>query len=419
MNRVAVVTVGDELLNGSVVDTSTSWIGNSLREHGFELVYSISVLDDEVAISDAILTAVARADAVLISGGLGPTSDDLTREGIARALRVDLVLDSGLLEIISNRYALRGISMPENAKNMAFLPEGASGIFNTSGSAPGIAARIDGIPVFAMPGVPHEMREMFSEVLEKLSRDLRVRPEFTYIVNVALSGESQVASKLAAWQESHEKVAYLASIGLVQVKVTKSSLEEARDAAAVAAEIIGDAVFAVNERAISLEEIVVSDLIARKQTLAIAESFTGGQICNRITDIPGASSVLLAGVIAYTEAAKRELGVEGISQSGTVSSEVASQLAKAVQYRYGSTWSLATTGVAGPGEHEGKSAGTGFISVSGLRNHTYALNLGHWASGPSTSARTRVRQAGSTWALEILRRCYLDLPHPNGVEPVG
>ena len=137
----------------------------------------------------------------------------------------------------------------------------------------------------------------------------------------------------------------MASIGLVQVKVTKSSLEEARDAAAVAAEIIGDAVFAVNERAISLEEIVVSDLIARKQTLAIAESFTGGQICNRITDIPGASSVLLAGVIAYTEAAKRELGVEGISQSGTVSSEVASQLAIAIQQRYGSTWSLATTGV--------------------------------------------------------------------------
>ncbi|MTB25753.1 MAG: damage-inducible protein CinA, partial [Actinobacteria bacterium] len=338
MNRIALVTVGDELLNGAVVDTSTAWLGDQLALEGYALVISISVQDELSAISDAILSAIARADAVIVSGGLGPTSDDLTRLGVARAARVEVAQRKDLVALITARYALRNMQVPGQALVMADLPIGASALINNSGSAPGIFMEIESVPLFALPGVPHEMRDMFvSEVLPELRKRLSGVRQHTFIVRVALLGESAVSESLRDWESnlpSGVSVAYLASLGDVEVKISSESARQAEECATLAAELIGDSVYAIDEaRALrsTLASAVLHLMREQDETLATVESLTGGGLAQLLTDIPGASEVYLGGAVTYQAGCKHQLAVvpeEMMSTRGTVDAQVAKAMAR-------------------------------------------------------------------------------------------
>lgn len=417
MSRIALVTVGDELLNGAVVDTSTAWLGDQLALEGHDLVLSISVQDDLAAISDAILAAVARADAVIVAGGLGPTSDDLTRLGVARAARVEVEQRKELVELISARYAARKLQVPSQAFVMADLPIGANALTNNSGSAPGIFMVIDSVPLFALPGVPHEMRDMFiGEVVPELQKSFSGAQRYTVILRVSLLGESMISERLGEWERtlpSGVSVAYLASLGDVEVKVSASNSAQAHDYAARAAELIGDSIYAIDEARLprsTLASAVLHLLRNEGATLATAESLTGGGLGYLLTEIPGASEIYLGGAIAYQAESKHQLAdvpEELISIRGTVDAQVAKAMARGIRQRLDSTWALSTTGVAGPGEFEGHPAGTLFVGVSSAAGErAFKVVL----TGQMADDRARVRGASAAHALDLLRRCIAGLP---------
>ena len=417
MNRIALVTVGDELLNGAVVDTSTAWLGDQLALEGYALVISISVQDELSAISDAILSAIARADAVIVSGGLGPTSDDLTRLGVARAARVEVAQRKELVELITARYAARNMQVPSQALVMADLPIGASALINDGGSAPGIFMEIESVPLFALPGVPHEMRGMFiGEVLPELRKRFSGVPRHTFIVRVALLGESAVSESLRDWESNLPpgvSVAYLASLGDVEVKISSKSASQAEECATLAADLIGDSVYAIDEARAprsTLASAVLHLMRERGETLATVESLTGGGLAQLLTDIPGASEVYLGGAVTYQAASKLELAdvpEEMMNTRGTVDAQVAKAMARGIRLRLDASWAVATTGVAGPGDFEGHPAGTLYVGVSspaGERAFKVVL------SGQMADDRARVRRASAAHALDLFRRSLAGLP---------
>jgi nicotinamide-nucleotide amidase len=417
MNRIALVTVGDELLNGAVVDTSTAWLGDQLALEGHSLAISISVQDELSAISDAILSAIARADAVIVTGGLGPTSDDLTRSGVARAARVEVAQRKELVELITARYAARNMQVPSQALVMADIPIGASALTNNGGSAPGIFMEIDNVPLFALPGVPHEMRDMFvGEVLPELRKRFSGVPRRTVIVRVALLGESAISESLRDWESNLPpgvSVAYLASLGDVEVKISSESASQAEEYAALAADLIGDSVYAIDEARAprsTLASAVLHLMREQGETLATAESLTGGALSQLLTDIPDASDVYLGGAVTYQAGSKHQLAdvpEEMMSTRGTVDAQVAKAMARGIRLRLGADWAVSTTGVAGPGDFEGHPAGTLYIGVSSPAGER-AFKVG--LTGQMADDRARVRRASAAHALDLLRRCLAGLP---------
>jgi len=417
MNRLALVTVGDELLNGAVVDTSTAWLGDQLALEGYALVISISVQDELSAISDAILSAIARADAVIVTGGLGPTSDDLTRLGVARAARVEVAQRKELVESITARYAARNMQVPSQALVMADLPIGASALINDGGSAPGIFMEIESVPLFALPGVPHEMRGMFiGEVLPELRKRFSGVPRHTFIVRVALLGESAVSESLRDWESTLPpgvSVAYLASLGDVEVKISSESASQAEECATLAADLIGDSVYAIDEARAprsTLASVVLHLMREQGETLATAESLTGGGVAQLLTDISGASDVYLGGAVTYQAGSKYQLAdvpEEMMNSHGTVDAQVAKAMARGIRLRLGADWAVSTTGVAGPGDFEGHPVGTLYIGVSSPAGER-AFKVG--LTGQMADDRARVRRASAAHALDLFRRCLAGLP---------
>ena len=427
--RTSLVLIGDELLNGSVSDSATLWIGGKLYENGFELTHVQLVADELATISEAIAIAIAHGDAVILTGGLGPTSDDLTRNALARLLRAPLLRNQYLLKIIAERYATLGREMPEIAGSMADLPEGAAPLRNAEGSAPGIKVVVDGVPIFALPGVPREMRAMFvAEVLPELLRAFETEPRTTYILRVAIEGESAVAMKLRDWEQllpPTVTVAYLTELGNVLVKITGIRDSEVHQYAQSAAARIGDCVYALQDRRespISLERAVYQILVERGETIASAESLTGGAVGVALTQVPGSSETYVGGFVAYSPALKTSLlGVSEalISEVGTVNPQVAYEMALGARRATGADWSVATTGVAGP-ESEGKSPGTVYIAVVGPpedpeESHSLRvirLEIAHLD-------REQVRRLSVIHALELVRRTLKGLGNATGAQDVS
>ena len=413
--RASLVLIGDELLNGSVTDTAASWLGGKLAAHGLELGHVQLVGDDLASISDAISVAVSRGDVVVLTGGLGPTCDDLTRNALARSVRVPLLRNRGLLALIATRYQALGGLMPENAASMADLPEGATALLNQVGIAPGIRALIDGVPIFALPGVPREMRAMFShEVLPELLREFSPEVRTTILLRVAIEGESTVAMKLLDWERdlpSSLSVAYLAELGDVLVKITGADDVEIRRYAKSAATLIGDSVYAIQDQKeppLSLGVQVHRLLSERRQTIATAESLTGGGVGVALTRIPGSSANYLGGYIAYSPSLKTTiLGVSAvlIAEAGTVDPKVAYAMALGVRRATGADWALATTGVAGPGESEGKAPGTVYLALVGpAENSRREVSASVIGLEFVHLDRELVRRATVIHALELVRR---------------
>jgi len=407
---VAVLLVGDELLLGTVQDTNGAWLARSCTAAGLRTVAVQVVPDVQDRITDAVLRAVAQAGSVVVSGGIGPTSDDLTREALAAACGCALVRDEPAAAAIEAWLAGLGRTAGPAVLRMARRPECAEMIVNPAGSAPGVRLVLADAVVYAVPGVPAELQSMVeSRVLPDIVRRAALRaPTLSRTVEVALLGESAVTALLndveaAVAADPTAELAYLARPAHVTVRV---SVRDTPQAAASRLQgyilAVRDALgeYVIGEEGTTLAQAVVESLAERRQTVATAESLTGGGVAREITTVPGASAVLRGGVVAYASDLKTSmLGVppDLLVDPGAVSAVVAGQMASGVKRVTGADWAVATTGVAGPEAVGSHPPGEVYIAVAGPAGTvTRRLRL--------PGERARVRRMSTAHALDLLRR---------------
>ncbi len=409
--RCEVVAVGTELLLGQVVDTNSSWIGEHLALAGIDSHFQTKVGDNRARIVSVLRLALDRSDAVIVCGGLGPTHDDITRECIAEVMGVELVRHDDIADRITQMFASRGRRMAENNLRQADVPEGATVIPQVRGTAPGLVCPVGDKVVYAVPGVPHEMKEMLERAIIP---DLRERSgETAVIVSRTLrtwgDSESGLAETLAPLIERLDEVgnptlAFLAS-GIEGLKVRLTAKAETEDAAAkvLAAEeetvrgILGPLVFGVDDETM---ESAVLDLLRRQgRSLALAESVTGGLVAARITSVPGASEVFKGSVVSYATEVKQH--VLGVPEGPVVSEEAAIAMAEGAARVLDANVGLALTGVAGPTEQDGQPVGTLFVGlcIDGVSEAAHLRLPGD---------RDQMRQFAVISSLNMLRLRLLD-----------
>jgi nicotinamide-nucleotide amidase len=414
-----VVAVGTELLLGQVVDTNSAWIGEQLALAGIDCHRQVKVGDNRGRIVAAIREALGRADAVLVCGGLGPTQDDITREAIAEVLGVPLELDDAVAARIEAMFAARGRRMPANNLRQAEVPRGAVAIADPQpGTAPGLICPVgeggrDGV-VYAVPGVPHEMRAI---VEQAILPDLRRRAGTTSVIRSRVlrtwgESESGLAERLAGRIDELDRtgaatIAFLASgIEGIKVRLTVKAPDDAAAERVLAAEeeavraVLGPIVFGTDDD--TMESVVAAALEARGLTIGFAESLTGGLVASRFTDVPGVSKVFRGGVVSYASEVKFDL--LGVPAGPVVSAAAAEAMAAGARRVLGADVGLATTGVAGPTGQEGQPVGTVFVglAVGDEAPESVQLHL--------PGDRARVRAYAAISALELLRRRLLAGP---------
>ncbi|CAO5148947.1 CinA-like protein [Frankia sp. AiPs1] len=409
------LAVGDELLYGDIVNGNAAWLGGQLADAGVTLKCSVVVGDDVGTIATAIRTALTRAETVLITGGLGPTQDDLTREGIALAAGVEVHRDAELAGELARRYERQGRpGVPSMNFRQAELPVGARPLSNSAGTAPGVRMAIGAGVVYAMPGVPFEMTAMFtaSVLPDLLSRAGQPAVVVHRVLRTAGMWESSVAEALAGEVErlapiGNPRIAFLASEGQTRVRITARARDRAEADALIAPvetaarAALGAGVYGSDED--TLEGVVLGLLGARGATIAVAESITGGLLAGRLTDVPGSSAVFRGGVVSYaTDVKASALGVDAqvLATEGAVSAATAAAMASGVRERLGADYGLSTTGVAGPGSTEGHPAGTVYLGLAGPDSSVDART--HLVRLPGD--RARVRTFAVVSALDLLRR---------------
>lgn len=377
--NVEVINTGTELLLGNVINTHLSFLGRELFPLGLRIARQVAVPDGE-AIRCALTDSFGRAEIVIVTGGLGPTTDDLTREITSELLGLELEHDFGVMSAIEERFARRGLKITDRVKRQAQVPRGATVLANPNGTAPGLYfdfSAVRKLPnrtfvtrhLFLLPGPPRELNPMFNElvvpILKSRLRGAKIPECRSY--RIAGLGESNVEALVGDELLGIEGVelGYCARPGEVDVRIIgdRSALEKAE---AVIFTRLGPHIVSLDSR--SLEQVVVQELDARKKTLAIAESCTGGFLANRVTNVPGASQVFIEGFVTYANEAKiRDLQVDAglIASHGAVSGETASAMAEGAARISGADYALATTGIAGPGGGSPeKPVGTVFIALS-------------------------------------------------------
>jgi len=420
--RVAeIVAVGDELLYGDIINGNAAWLGRQLADAGVPVGTSVVVGDDVDRIEQALREATERSDVVIMTGGLGPTQDDLTREGIAAAAGVALRRDAELAAGLRRRFTELRRDVPAMNYRQADLPEGAEPLPNGPGTAPGIRIEIGRAVVYALPGVPHEMYAMFtaSVLPDVLGRAAQPSVVVHRVLRTAGMWESAVAEALAGEVDrlrevGNPTIAFLASEGQTRVRITARAADRAEAGAliapveAAARVALGPAVYGTDED--SLAGVVGALLAARSGTVAVAESLTGGRLAAALTETPGASAYFRGGVTAYaTDAKASVLGVDEalLAAEGAVSVRTAAAMAAGVRQLFGSTWGLATTGVAGPDEQEGKPVGTLHLGLAGPDGTaTRSLRL--------PGDRPRIQAFAVVQALDVLRRTLSGLTVADG-----
>lgn len=372
--RCEVVAVGTELLLGQIVDTNSAWIGEQLAMRGIEHLRQTKVGDNHGRIVDVLREALGRSDAVIVCGGLGPTQDDITREALAELMGVELVRHGELVELIRAMFARRGRAMPGNNLRQADVPAGATPIEQRAGTAPGLICPVGERVVYAVPGVPHEMREMLERaVLPDIERRAGERQVFvSRTLRTWGESESRIAELLAPRIDAldaagNPTIAFLAS-GIEGIKVrltaraaTAPAAGELLDAEeAEVRAVLGDLVFSGDDE--PMEVVVGRMLLERGLTVAVAESLTGGLVASRMVSVPGASRWFRGGVVAYDGQVKHDL--LGVPEGPVVSETAAIAMADGVRRLLGADVGLATTGVAGPTDQEGHPPGTVWLGVA-------------------------------------------------------
>jgi nicotinamide-nucleotide amidase len=358
--HIEILITGDEIRTGAVIDSNSAHIAQVLLENGFSVVRHSCVGDNPDHIASILHEIGGRADAALVTGGLGPTSDDITALAAAKSAGVDLVLNQHALDSMERFFKARQRAMLESNKKQAMLPLGAEPIFNPIGSAPGFILKIGGCVFFFMPGVPVEMHRMLSDaVLPRLEKMRGPDTEFNLLKTISTFGltESAAAEKVAGIGDMFPEITlgFRAKFPEIQIKLygrgkNKETLgQRAAAAAGAVREKMGDHVFSMEGK--PMEAVVGRLLFEKKATLAVAESCTGGLISHMLTDVPGSSNYFLFSGVTYSNDAKKNvLGVssEIIERFGAVHEQTAMEMAAGVRRVAGSDYGLATSGIAGP-----------------------------------------------------------------------
>ena len=416
--NIEIINTGSELMLGFVLNTHQQWICRQMANEGWVVDRQVAVSDAGPSIQNAVREGMAWADLVITTGGLGPTSDDLTRDLIAQLLNRPLREDAAALARIEEFFAGRKRPMPASTRIQAMVPEGATVLQNEHGTAPGLILEADPawtpgvtrrVVIVMLPGPPRELRPMFTkQVIPWLKQ--RFPPEAPFLCRVLKTtgvGESVVeetiAPSLQALALRGLEIGYCARVGEVDVRLTARGVNAGavvEEAETVVRRAMEKSIFGQGEE--QLEQVIVRELAARQQTLALAESCTGGFIAHRVTNVPGASAVLLAGLVTYSNETKQQfLGVlpETLAAHGAVSEAVAREMAEGALARTGARYALSVTGIAGPsGGSEAKPVGTVFLGLAEQGRKTIVLQrLNQWD-------RETFKFVTSQQALDMLRR---------------
>ncbi|HEV2105990.1 MAG TPA: competence/damage-inducible protein A [Candidatus Eisenbacteria bacterium] len=411
--QIEIVTIGNEVLSGRTLDTNFAYLARALEEASVQVGWHSTVSDEPERIAEGLLRALERADAVVMTGGLGPTPDDVTRKAVAGALNRPLQLDEPTLGRIRARGRRLGRKLPSSVETMALVPRGAEVWENGVGSAPGLLIVHRGKPVVLLPGVPQEMEWLAKEHAVPYLRERTGRTVESFTLRTYGAYESELHERLGTrpdtWQGA--TFAYLPSWFGVDLRVTVAGPNEtlvhesAQRARRELLELVGPVVYAEGGR--GMEEVVGELLVARNWRVAPAESCTGGLLAKRLTDVPGSSRYLVAGYVTYANEAKVELlGVkrETLAAHGAVSAACAEEMARGARQKAGVEAGVAITGIAGPeGGTTEKPVGTVFVAVSlpeaqVVRAYRYG------------GSRGAIRERSAQTALDLLRRALLGLP---------
>jgi nicotinamide-nucleotide amidase len=411
--RAEVITIGDEILFGQITDTNTAWIGTELTNIGIRVVRKSSVGDQADVILQVLQEAHQRADVIIITGGLGPTKDDITKKTLCTYFGVGMVRNETALALVTSFFEKRGREMTDLNRAQADLPANAVYIQNDWGTAPGMWFEHDGRVYVSLPGVPFEMKHlMTNRILPKLTGHFQTPIIKHKMIRTVGLGESFLAERIEAWEDAlpeHIKLAYLPSFGGVKLRLTATGDDSAQLDRELAEQV--QKVMPVIEKNVygfdsdELEEVVGKLLKERKLTLSVAESCTGGYVSAQITKVPGASAYFWGSVVSYSNDVKiNALGVrpETLEQFGAVSEETIRQMAEGVRKALGTSIGIATSGIAGPdGGTPDKPVGTIWIAcATDQRTVTRLLKLGQY--------RDQNIQLTTTYLLNMLREEVLN-----------
>lgn len=403
MLKAEILTIGDELVSGETVDTNSSWLDEALASRGWTVTRHTTVPDDVDAIAGAFDECAQRADLVISSGGLGPTRDDLTLEALSVALGCDLRRDEATIASMRVKFEAIGREMAPNNERQAMVPELGEVIENPVGTAPGFKARLHDADVYLLPGVPRELRFLIDNVLTGLCRGGATIARRT--LKVVGVGESRLEHSVRAVIKEHSAHVRFGFRALGVENHIKLAAEgdgrvAALDAAQAALQVVlGPSLYGADDD--EHAAVVGAQLAAAGQTVALAESCTGGLAAKLLTDVAGSSSYVLGGVVAYANEVKvKLLGVdpETLAAQGAVSAQVAEQMAAGARDRLGATWGLSCTGIAGPdGGSADKPIGLvhlGIAGPDGVESREVRL----------PGDRPRIRMSAATIMLDMLRR---------------
>ena len=409
--QAEIITIGDEILIGQIIDSNSAFISKALNNIGVHVYQITSVQDDKDHILTALAEAESRVDVVIITGGLGPTKDDITKHTLCQYFNDELVMNQEVLEHVEwlfEKYITTPIS--DLNRRQALVPKQSRVLKNRFGTAPGMWMEKNGKTFVSLPGVPYEMKALMEHEVLPLIQEKYHRPYILHKTMITYGlGESAIAEKIEAWEDalpSHIKLAYLPNLGKVRLRLTargehkEDLMEEVNARFGELYPILGDIIVGFEEE--GLLEVHIGKLLQeRKATLALAESCTGGTIASRITMIPGASNYFLGGVVSYATRVKtRMLGVDEktVAQYSVVSAAVAEAMALGVREKMQADYAVATTGNAGPAKGESDAdVGTVFIAIASEKGvFSEKFNFGNH--------REKVINRAVNKALEMLRK---------------
>ncbi len=380
--KAEIITIGDEILIGQIVDTNSAWIAEQFNLNGIEIYQITSVHDDGAQIKKAIENAEKNVDLVLLTGGLGPTKDDITKKVLCEYFNTKLVLHEPTLEHIKERFSRRNIDLNKLNRDQALVPENCTVLTNKSGTAPGLWFEKNDTIVVALPGVPFEMKHLVeSEILPRLRKTGKSKAIYHKTVQTQGLPESMLAEKIEQWETAlpaNIKLAYLPNPMSVRLRLSAMGTDinhlkmQVEKEVELLKKIIPDHIFGYDNE--TLAEVIGRMLVKSGKTLAVAESCTGGYISHLITSVPGSSAYFRGGITAYSNETKINLlkvREDSLAVFGAVSETVAKEMAAGVKKALNSDFAVATTGIAGPdGGTPEKPVGTVWIAVAGLNEVT-------------------------------------------------
>jgi len=374
--KAEIITIGDEILIGQIIDSNSAWIAQQLKELGIKIYQITSISDSPEHIKKALHEAENRADIIIITGGLGPTKDDLTKTTLAEYFNTKLVFNKAVFEKNKALLGKRNIKMNELNTKQAELPENCIILNNSNGTAQGMLFEKDNKTIVSLPGVPFEMKKIITdEFIPFITKKYKTTSLYHKTVMTQGVPESELSMKIENWENSlpkNIKLAYLPKPGIVRLRLTGTSENKAEIAEKINAEIeklkkiIPDNIFGYDD--ISLEEVIKNIFTQKNKTLATAESCTGGNIANLLTSISGSSAYFKGGIVAYSNEIKNKiLGVNNdtLNKFGAVSKQVVEEMAKGAIEKFNSDYSIAVSGIAGPtGGTPEKPVGTTWIAIA-------------------------------------------------------